>query len=73
MLKGSFILVSHDRYFISKVANKIWEIDNLKIKEFDGGYDEFVEWKKRMEEKQIIPVYILPKSLSLESLDTLAD
>jgi ATP-binding cassette subfamily F protein 3 len=49
--KGSFILVSHDRYFISKVANKIWEIDNLKIKEFDGGYDEYVEWKKRMEEK----------------------
>ncbi len=47
--KGSFILVSHDRYFISKVANKIWEIDNLKIKEFAGGYDEYVEWKKRME------------------------
>ena len=47
--KGSFILVSHDRYFISKVANKIWEIENLKIKEFAGGYDEYVEWKKRME------------------------
>jgi len=47
--KGSFILVSHDRYFISKVANKIWEIDNLKIKEFAGGYDEYVEWKKRMD------------------------
>ncbi len=49
--KGSIILVSHDRYFISKVANKIWEIDNLKIKEFSGGYEEFVQWKKRMEEK----------------------
>ena len=47
--KGSFILVSHDRYFISKVANKIWEIQDLKIKEFAGGYDEYVEWKKRME------------------------
>jgi ATP-binding cassette subfamily F protein 3 len=50
--KGSFILVSHDRYFISKVANKIWEIENLKIKEFAGGYEEYVEWKKRMEEKK---------------------
>ncbi len=47
--KGSFILVSHDRYFISKVANKIWEIEDLKIKEFAGGYEEYVEWKKRME------------------------
>jgi len=50
--KGSLILVSHDRYFISKVANKIWEIENLKIKEFAGGYEEYVEWKKRMEEKK---------------------
>ena len=50
--KGSFILVSHDRYFISKVANKIWEIDNLKIKEFAGGYEEYVQWKKRMEERE---------------------
>ena len=45
--EGSFILVSHDRYFVSKTANKIWEIDNYEIKEFDGGYDEWVEWKER--------------------------
>src|SRR3954471_8440748 len=48
--QGTLILVSHDRYFISKVANKIWEIEDLKIKEFAGGYDELVEWKKRIEE-----------------------
>lgn len=46
--QGSYVLVSHDRYFISKTANKIWEIDNYKIKEFKGGYEEWVEWKKRM-------------------------
>ena len=28
--EGSLILVSHDRYFISKVANTIWEIDNKR-------------------------------------------
>lgn len=50
--EGSFILVSHDRYFISKVANKIWEIEDLKIKEFQGGYEEYVEWKKRMADKK---------------------
>jgi ATP-binding cassette, subfamily F, member 3 len=46
--EGSYILVSHDRYFISKTANKIWEIDDLRIKEFKGTYEEWVEWNKRM-------------------------
>ncbi len=47
--EGSYILVSHDRYFISKTANKIWEIVDHKIKEFKGGYEEWVEWKERMQ------------------------
>lgn len=46
--EGSYILVSHDRYFISKTANKIWEIVDHEIKEFKGGYDEWVEWNERM-------------------------
>ncbi len=46
--QGSLILVSHDRYFISKTANKIWEIVDHEIKSFDGGYEEYVEWKERM-------------------------
>lgn len=45
--EGSLILVSHDRYFVSKVANTIWEIDEQKIKVFAGGYDEWSEWKER--------------------------
>lgn len=45
--QGSLILVSHDRYFISKTANKIWEIDEEKIREFKGTYAEWVEWKER--------------------------
>ncbi|WP_163341539.1 ATP-binding cassette domain-containing protein, partial [Escherichia coli] len=36
--EGSYILVSHDRYFISKTANKIWEIVDGEIKEFKGTY-----------------------------------
>ncbi|RYZ29835.1 MAG: ABC transporter ATP-binding protein, partial [Chitinophagaceae bacterium] len=45
---GSIILVSHDRYFVSKIANKIWEIRDKQIKEFKGGYEEWVEWNERM-------------------------
>ncbi|WP_028786288.1 ABC-F family ATP-binding cassette domain-containing protein [Terrimonas ferruginea] len=46
--QGSLVLVSHDRYFVSKTANKIWEIVDHEIKEFKGGYDEWVAWKERM-------------------------
>ncbi|MEJ0101047.1 MAG: ABC-F family ATP-binding cassette domain-containing protein [Bacteroidota bacterium] len=51
--EGSLILVSHDRYFISKTANKIWEIVDHKIKEFKGGYDEWAQWKERMLKREI--------------------
>lgn len=61
--EGSYILVSHDRYFISKTANKIWEIVDKKIKEFKGTYEEWVEWKanaearlKSLEQKEPEPV-----------------
>ena len=50
--EGSLILVSHDRYFISKTANKIWEIVDGQIVEFKGGYTEWVEWKERMALKE---------------------
>jgi ATP-binding cassette subfamily F protein 3 len=46
--EGSLILVSHDRYFISKTANKIWEIEDGQIKTFKGSYDEWIDWKNRM-------------------------
>lgn len=49
--EGSYLLVSHDRYFISKTANKIWEIVDHKIKEFKGSYQEYIEWKERMEKQ----------------------
>jgi ATP-binding cassette subfamily F protein 3 len=50
--EGTLILVSHDRYFISKTANKIWEIEDGVLKEFKGGYEEWVSWKERMEKQR---------------------
>jgi len=51
--EGSYILVSHDRYFISKTANKIWEIVDHEIKEFKGGYEEYAQWKERMAKAKV--------------------
>lgn len=50
--QGTMILVSHDRYFVSKTANKIWEIVDHSIKEFKGGYEEWVAWKERMAKQE---------------------
>lgn len=47
---GTYVLVSHDRYFVSQTANKIWEIDNGEIKEFKGTYAEWEEHKRRQAE-----------------------
>ncbi|MBX2966156.1 MAG: ABC-F family ATP-binding cassette domain-containing protein [Cyclobacteriaceae bacterium] len=45
--QGSFVVVSHNRHFISQVANKIWYIEDYQIKEYPGTYEEFDYWKKK--------------------------
>lgn len=42
--KGTLLLVSHDRFFISTIANKIWYIEDKTIKEYPGTYAEFENW-----------------------------
>ncbi|MEJ5995808.1 ABC-F family ATP-binding cassette domain-containing protein [Pedobacter sp. Du54] len=49
--EGTFISVSHDRYFLDHVANKIWFIEEEKIKEYPGTYAEYEEWNS----KRVIP------------------
>ncbi|HMO63397.1 MAG TPA: ABC-F family ATP-binding cassette domain-containing protein [Ferruginibacter sp.] len=51
--EGSIIMVSHDRYFVSRIANKIWEIDNHEIVEFKGSYAEWEGWKERKEAAKV--------------------
>ncbi len=41
--KGSLLIISHDRYFISKVANRIIEIKDAKLFSYDGNYEYFLE------------------------------
>lgn len=42
--EGSLLFVSHDRTFISRVANKIWWIENGLLREYPGTYEEYNEW-----------------------------
>jgi ATP-binding cassette subfamily F protein 3 len=42
--EGTMIIVSHDRYLLDQVANKIWFIEDQQIKEYPGTYREYDEW-----------------------------
>lgn len=44
---GSCLFVSHDRTFISKVANKIWWIEDSYLKEYPGTFEEYNEWNSQ--------------------------
>ncbi|MEY5046660.1 MAG: hypothetical protein RLZZ175_19 [Bacteroidota bacterium] len=39
--EGTYIAISHDRHFLSHIANKIWYIEDYQIKEFPGTYNEY--------------------------------
>lgn len=55
--EGTLIAVSHDRYFLDSVANKIWYIENQEIKEYPGTYQEYEEWQSKrpvIKEKQTV-------------------
>ncbi|MCE7065551.1 ABC-F family ATP-binding cassette domain-containing protein [Dyadobacter sp. CY326] len=42
--EGSYIVVSHDRYFVENIANKIWYIEDHEIKQYPGTYQEYEVW-----------------------------
>ena len=49
--EGSFVVVSHDRFFVSQIANKIWWIEDQKIKEYPGTFEEYEYWRAKQEEE----------------------
>ena len=49
--EGSLIFVSHDRYFVSKIANKILEFTKEGVRFFDGNYKEYQEYKENNKEQ----------------------
>ena len=46
-------MVTHDRYFLDRVTNKIVEIDKGKLYEYDTNYSGFVELKVQREEMEL--------------------
>lgn len=47
---GTFIIVSHDRYFLKGLATKVCELRDGQLITYPGTFEEFLEWKERGEE-----------------------
>lgn len=46
---GTVLVVSHDRYFVNEVADRIWEIEDGQVKDYKGNYDFYLEEKAKAE------------------------
>jgi len=46
--KYTFIVVSHDRYFIDRVATRVIELENCKLRSFKGGYADYLRQKEEL-------------------------
>ena len=45
---GTVLVVSHDRYFVNEVADRIWEIEDGQVKDYKGNYDFYLEEKEKL-------------------------
>ena len=45
--KGTIIMISHDRYFINKIATRIIMIENKKLVSYIGNYEDYKREKER--------------------------
>jgi ATP-binding cassette subfamily F protein 3 len=67
--EGTYIVISHDRFFVENVANKIWYIEDYQLKEYPGTYAEYEQWQEDREKaakKAGLPSPSAPKPLPKE-------
>lgn len=51
--KGAIFMITHDRYFLDRVTNRIVEIDGGKLYSYDGNYDYYLETKAARKEMEL--------------------
>ncbi len=51
--RGSLLLITHDRYFLNRVANRIIELDGGSLFSYEGNYEIFLEKKAEREESEL--------------------
>jgi len=51
---GALLVISHDRYFLDMVVDKIWELKDGKITEYWGGYSDYLRQKEEERQHQAV-------------------
>ena len=51
--RGSIIIVSHDRYFLDRSVNRIFEIEHHKLRSYEGNYSAFAEKKRQIRDAEM--------------------
>ena len=51
--RGVLLMVTHDRYFLDKVTNHIWEVEGGKVYYYDENYSGYLERKAEREEREL--------------------
>ncbi len=64
--QGTYILVTHDRYFLDRVATRMLEVDHGIIRSYEGNYSYFLEQKQKQKTVQDRTDANLMKSLERE-------
>ena len=68
---GTIVFVSHDRHFVDRLAMKIIDVGDGKASLYPGGYEDFLDWKKRVEAGEAgTPAPAKPKAPSLTEVKT---
>ncbi len=52
--KGALLIVTHDRYFLDRVANQIWELSFGNLRQYPGNYQAYVAKKAEQEEQEAV-------------------
>ena len=51
--KGTIVVVSHDRYFLNQIVNRVFEVEHHHLTCYDGNYDAFAEQKRIRRESEL--------------------
>lgn len=63
---GTLLFVSHDRYFIQRIATRIWEVTSTGIKDYPGNYEWYLQ-KKALEQYQMEQTQVNQKQVRTSS------
>ena len=64
---GTVLVVSHDRYFINEIVDRIWEIEDKQVYDYKGNYDFYLQEKAKRQKIQ--PEHLNKRQISKKNME----